>query len=626
VRNVVGIAIFVASAGACFACAPPPLAPKFTVDPDAGVSGAAGASPDAGAAGSGAVAGTGGASGVDGTPIPDECRGHDIDIPSATLAGALSINGVPATADANTRLLLRNGVTDLVEIPFTGASYSVRLAPGTYDLFFSATGPTAIAPANRFARLHSGIVITANDTTTLDVDVPETIVSGVITINGAALPVDDTVDLSLRNAAGDTVPLALASSGSFTARVVPGTFDLYYTSNVVAAGSATPTNQLARIASGVTVAATLAARLNVNVPAVTVSGTIAIGGVPAGPTNRGKVYLRNAAGDVVRIAVANVASYTARVVPGRYDLTFTGTEDVYSVTNQNALLRTGVVVGATGTTVVDVQVPAATVEGIMHIDGAPPEATDSAHLVLRNTAGDYAQIPWNMDGQYVVHVVPGTYDLFYAKDNTVQSSTPANQLAKLRAGVVVAPTGTTALDIDITSTLVMGALTINGVPAAAGNSGIVSLRNADGDRVTIANTARATFATRVVPGTYDLYYTRTASPANIMTEAPANHAARLRTGVVIAPGTTTVLDVDIPSTTVSGTIKVNGAAAGAGDYGTLLLQSASGDFGTFAFTNAGTYTARLIPGTYDLYFSNAGSVGDTTPMNTFIRLRCFGVP
>ena len=87
-----------------------------------------------------------------------------------------------------------------------------------------------------------------------------------------------------------------------------------------------------------------------------------------------------------------------------------------------------------------------------------------------------------------------------------------------------------------------------------------------------------------------------------------------------------MLDVDIPSTTVSGMITVNGAAAGTGDYGTLLLHSAAGDFGTFAFTNAGTYTARVIPGTYDLYVSNAGSVGDTTPMNTFIRLRCFGVP
>ena len=43
-RNVVGIAIFVACAGACFACAPAPLAAKFSGDPDAGVSGAAGAS------------------------------------------------------------------------------------------------------------------------------------------------------------------------------------------------------------------------------------------------------------------------------------------------------------------------------------------------------------------------------------------------------------------------------------------------------------------------------------------------------------------------------------------------------------------------------------------------------
>ena len=110
----------------------------------------------------------------------------------------------------------------------------------------------------------------------------------------------------------------------------------------------------------------------------------------------------------------------------------------------------------TGTTVLDVEVPSAVVAGTLSLDGAPPFATDKAHLVLRNAAGDYAKIPWSIDGGYSVNVVPGTYDLFYSKDNTVQTDTPANQLAKLRAGVVVAPAGTTVLDIDITSTIVMG--------------------------------------------------------------------------------------------------------------------------------------------------------------------------
>jgi hypothetical protein len=626
VRNVVRIALLVSCAAAGFACERTSLAPKAPARPDGGApAGSAGAAGGSGA--STGIAGSGGAAGTGGTPVADECRSHDVDIPSATLTGALTVRGAPASPDPNTRLLLRNGASDLVEIPFAGATYSVRLAPGTYDVFFSATGPTAIAPANRFGRLYGGIVIAPDDTTVLDVDVPETVLSGVITVNGAPLAPEDAVGLSLRNATGDLVPLATASNGPYAARVMPGTFDLYYTS-AAAAGTtgAAPLNQLARIATGVVIPSAPATTLNVDVPAVTVSGGIAIGGVPAGPTNRGKVFLKGADGDVVRIAVANVASYSARVVPGTYDLIFTGTEDAYSVTNQNTRVRAGVVVAATGTTVLDVHVPSATVEGVLRIDGAEPEATDAAHLVLRDAAGDYAQIPWNMDGRYSVHVVPGTYDLFYAKDNTAQSSTPANQLARLRAGVVVGASGITVLDIDITSTLVMGALTINGVPAAAGNSGIVTLRNADGDRVVIANTARPTFATRVVPGTYDLYYTRTASPANTMTAAPANHAAKLRAGVVIAPGAMTVLDVDIPSASVSGAITVNGASAGAGDHGTLLLRSASGDFGTFAFTNAGSYTARLIPGAYDVYFSNAGSVGDTTPMNTFIRLRCFAVP
>jgi hypothetical protein len=557
---------------------------------------------------------------------PVACDDHDIDIPAATLSGALTVGGAAATPEPQARLLLRDGLNDLVEIPIAGARYSVRLAPGTYDVFFSATGATARAPVNQFARLHSGIVVAPYDAARLDIEVPVTTVAGTIAIAGAPPPAGDAVHLSLRNADGDTVAIAVNGDGSYAARIVPGTFDLFYVAGAIAPGSATPLNQLAKIASGVVIPRAGATRLDLDVPSATVSGTIAIGGVPAGPTNRGNVFLRNAAGDTVKIAVANAASYTARVVPGRYDLYFAGTEDALSVGNQNARLQGGVVVGAGGTTVIDVQVPAATVEGALSLDGDPPAATDNAHLMLRDAAGDWAEIPWSSDGRYRVRVVPGTYDLFYAKDNRVPGATPVNQLAKLRAGVLVAPAGTTVLDIDVASAIVTGAVRINGAPAAAGNSGIVSLRSADGDRVTIANTASASYTARVVPGTYDVYYTRTATPTNTMTEAPANHAALLQAGIVVAPGAANVLDVDIPSATVTGTITVNGASAGTGDTGWLLLRSAAGDFATFASTNAESYVARLVPGTYDVYFSNAGSVGDSTPMNTQIKLRCFSVP
>ncbi len=630
-RNVVGVAILVVWSTACPACVRPPPAVPASGERGGAAGGTGGAAGIAGGTdGGGAAGGTGGAAsgagGVGGMPIPEECRSHDVDIAAATLAGALTIGGVPAEPDPNARLLLRNGLNDLVEIPISGASYAVRVAPGSYDVFFSATGPTTTAPLNRLARLRSGVLVAPGDATRLDVDVPATTVAGVVKINGAALAADDTVSLSLRNAAGDTVPIGVNSGGAYSARVVPGTFDLFYTSGDVAAGSATPVNQLARIAGGIVVAPTAANTLDVDVPAATVTGTIAIGGVPAGPTNRGKVTLRSAAGDVVRLAVANAASYVARVVPGSYDLYFTGTEDAYSVGNQNTRLRAGVVVAAAGTTVLDVRVASAAIEGSLSLDGARPEATDSVHLVLRNAAGDYAQIPWSIDGHYSMHAVPGSYDLYYSKDNTSPAASPANQLARLRAGIQVAADRTTVLDIDVTSSRIMGAVTINGMPAAAGNSGIVTLRSADGDRVTIANTASATYSTRVVAGTYDVYYTRTAGPNNTTTEAPANHAAKLRSGLVVAPGQTTVFDVDIPSATVSGTIKFNGTLSGADDHGTLMLQNAGGDFAPFASTSGGAYTARLVPGSYELFFSNAGSGGDTAPMNTLRRLRCFTVP
>jgi len=624
VKRLVRIALVVASAGAFgAACGKRPL----SSDRDGGTSGLGGSGPSPGRGG--APGGAGGAGGLGGTTPADDCRNHDVDIPAATLAGALTIDGVPADPDPNARFLLRNGPNDLVEIPFRGASYAVRVAPGTYDLFFAATGPTVAAPANQLALLRADVAVGPGGTTTLDIDVSSTTVAGVITVNGAALAAGDAVNLSLRNAAGDVVPIATASSGAYSARVIPGTFDLFFASVAVAAGSATPINQLAKVAARVVVAGAPAdtMRLDADVPSAPVSGAITFNGVPASDATGGNLTLRSAAGDVVAITAANDASYAARVVPGTYDLYFAGTDAVFAVGNQNARLRAGVVVAGGAATALDIDIPWATLQGTVRFNGATPEELDTAHLTLRNTSGDGAALLWNADGSYRVRVLPGRYDLFYSQGLRTPDFAPGNQLAKLATAITVGNSGATQLDVDVPSTIVTGTLNINGAPAAAGpNSGIVSLRAGETDRVNIGNTANPTFSARVVPGMYDIYYTRAAGPANTTTPAPANHAALLGSGIIVAPGPMTTFDVDIPSTTVSGRITVNGMQGGPGDYGTLMLRNAAGDYATVAPTNADSYTARLIPGTYDLYFSHAETAGDATPMNTLVPLRCFTVP
>lgn len=609
-RNLVFTAILVALAGSAGACNRRPL-PQTD---------------DNGGLGGGPMRGNGGSGGAGGTTVVDECLNHDIDLPSATLMGALTINGAATGPIPSARILLRNGLNDLVEIPFTDGTYVAHVAPGSYDVFYSSVAPvpTPDAPANRLAFLKR-VGVAANDTTRLDIDVPVTSVAGGITINGAPLAADDLVSLSLRNADGDIVPIAWKSQGSFSARVVPGTFDLFFTADLVADDSRTPTNQLARIARNVVLTAGAAAKLDVDVPSAPVTGAVVITGLPAGDEDAGILVLRNATGDTVRVALTNGASYGTYVVPGTYDLYVSGASGPASLANQNARLRTGVAIAPAGT-VLNIDVPSVPVEGVIRIDGLPPETEDSAYLVLRNAAGDQALILWNADGGYSVRVVPGTYDLFYSQGRAATSPVPANQLARLQAGVVVDAVGTTKLDVTVVSTTVAGSLRINGAPADAGNSGILQLRSAAGDRVTIGNTSGPSFSARVVPGTYDLFYVRTATPNNTSTAAPANQAARLKTGVVVSAGGPVALDIDIPSATVTGAITINGAPAAAADVGTIFLQSDAGDIAAFPLTGAGFYMARVVPGTYDIYFSRADSVGSTTPMNTLVKLRCFTVP
>jgi len=179
----------------------------------------------------------------------------DIDVPSAVVSGTMKINGatVADTKDDGT-LSLRTDAGDSVALGITSAGqYSARAIPGTYDLYYRSYTAGTIAPRNLGAKLRSGAVVCAG-TTTLNIDIPASNITGLITVNNMVM--SSTADygaLELRanqdHAAElvDQVPLGLSYRGSYSVRVVPGNYDVYYRVRAVDPPSLAPHNILAKL-------------------------------------------------------------------------------------------------------------------------------------------------------------------------------------------------------------------------------------------------------------------------------------------------------------------------------------------------------------------------------------------
>ena len=129
-------------------------------------------------------------------------------------------------------------------------------------------------------------------------------------------------------------------------------------------------------------------------------------------------------------------------------------------------------------------------------------------------------------------------------------------------------------DVNIRGTTVSGTITVNGGPLTAIKGFVsVELRNAAGDNVFLGSSR--SYATEVIPGTYDLYATwKDPAASTLVTNSPI----KLRSGIVV--GTSPLpLDIDVPATTVSGTFTVKGATITTYEHGdcVLWLRSAAGE-------------------------------------------------
>jgi hypothetical protein len=295
--------------------------------------------------------------------------------------------------------------------------------------------------------------------------------------------------------------------------------------------------------------------------------------------------------------------------------------------------------------------------------------TEQRHFIARTRySGSSSTLTVGTD---VIDAVlpPGVYDLIYERNHdpgrttywpfVSQQTNPSelpNGYVMLRQGIVLAP-GTQTLNVDITTTRLRGAITLEGGPlpsmlsrSYSGGFDLLLVNRETEQRHFIARTrysgssSTLTVGTDVIdavlpPGTYDLLYDRNhdqgsatywpfVSQQTNPSELP-NGYVMLRQGIVLAPGDLT-LNVDIPVARLAQPITLEGlplpsrlSPSYSGGFDLLLLSRGTGQrhfiartrySGSSSILTSGTdvIDAVLAPGVYDLVYDRNHDQGSTT--------------
>jgi hypothetical protein len=472
----------------------------------------------------------------------------DLDIPMTNISGGITVNGAAGTNQGYGQVTLRTPALDALDL---GVSYSTnygnkKIVPGAYEVWFSNSTVGTGAPSNSLIKI-GNVAVKAGTLNSINVDVPMATLSGNITVAG--MPPQSALmgygRLVLRGAtstvtrqnqtitAVDEVLLGPTSSSTYTTKIVPGTYNLDYELQSAGNGTGAPINKLARLRTGVVVAAGTST-LNIDVPMVQLSGNVTLATAPPPPSSSGygNLIARLSANDEVLLGPSYSPTFKARVVPGTYEIAYKVQAQGTAALNHTVETRfkSNVVVGSGGAAV-NVDIPMATIGGSITVGGDAPGTTTQGYgrIVLRSSDGGEVDVASTAEKTYASRrLLPGEYDVYYAV-TTPGPGAPINKLALVKRGVVI-NAGNGTLDIDVPVTAIKGKVTINNLPPqpAANGTGNLVLRSAFGDEIVLGSTSSGTISPTnvlIVPGVYDLVYEHETPGTG--TGAPLNKNANL---------------------------------------------------------------------------------------------------
>lgn len=406
--------------------------------------------------------------------------------------------------------------------------------------------------------------------------------------------------ITLHNqSSGDVVHVGQTNDSPPTSLLmVPGTYDVRYEFRE---GAPLPRNSDAIIeqvhipAGDVTVP--------IDVRSATVRGQITLGGGQASTPglNFGRLFLVDPrTDDRILLGTTKDDIYDIRVTPGRYEVHYEFRESQGEApVNSDALVFALEL--KPGSNEWDIDVPVAQVEGSILVDGEPnPSGLDSGDLELRDpVTGDRFALGRTQDEAYAKTLLPGSYEIIY----TAREFGPRNPVNQgTVAGMLQVKPGAVRQNIDLHTAVISGVFSVEDAPPPGTDSddGVVTLRDAGGGKVTLGNTRVGSYNRRVLVGEYDIIYAQETASLTM----PVNTQARLGSVEVLKEQT---FDVEIPVVELVGNMTIDGVPAPDSPYddGRLFLRNPqTGDSVLLGNTREGSYAARVIPGTYNVVYSN----------------------
>ncbi len=586
----------------------------------------------------GAPAKDGGTASDGGVVLPITVSG-EVTLGTAVLPDATSTRGT---------LELRQGsaVVATYGLGTTGrATYTVTLAPGSYDL--ALRGPALCTtgqplPCQTSIRRKAVSLLTSGS---FNLDVQVSTLSGEVRANGAALASATASRGQLRFADADgNGPLAdLGATGpaTYSVKLYPGPHSVTVTKSASCTVGPLPC-QARKAVPSVTVLPTPAS-LDLDVPVISLSGSVKANGLALGNSasggERGTLSFKDAVGTVTApLGASGPATYQALLLySGDYDVEVRNTSDcpkgplpcgAYSV-------RKGVSLRTSGS--YDVDLPVARLTGAVTVNGQTPG--DSPSLSSRGQLSFSGPIQTGValsstgPATFELALYPGSYEVEFAKTtgDCPRGPTPC-QSRVLKPALAVSTSGALALDLPVLE--LSGVVKVDGasapVSATGADRGLIRFQEKDSGDVlaSVGASGPAQYQLRLFPGTYSVTFeNRLDCPATGSPPYPCQGEVLLKDPLSLAASGN--LDFELKTVTLSGTVRLNGAALPASPNGVprgavrFGLAGGGAAQAPLSASGAATYSLRLLQGSYDLGFSNdTDCPGGATPCQDFLVKGC----